>query len=246
MINKDILFLILPIHILSIILIYNFNIWLFLIGWFIIGCIGQEIGLHRYFGHKAFKLSMWQENILATISIFPAQGGPLWWASAHAHHHKHSDTKLDIHSPIQGKWFAFLGWYFVPSPVKIIRRDLLKNKYLKYIHLHHKKIYWITVLPLLFIPEIVLNLFLLPAVISFWGVNLVNWLCHDNIFGYKNFDTKDNSKNLPILSLFTWGLSLHENHHWDQTNPSHSVKWWEIDIAGEIIKKWIILKHQNI
>ena len=233
--NKDIFFLILPIHILSATLLYNFNIWLFLIGWFIIGCIGQEIGLHRYFGHKVFKLSIWQENILATISIFTAQGGPLWWASAHTHHHTHSDTKLDIHSPIQGKWFAFLGWYFVSSPVKIIRRDLLKNKYLKYIHLHHKKIYWIIVLPLLFIPEIALNLFLLPVVISFWGVNLVNWLCHDNIFGYKNFDTKDNSKNLPILSLFTWGLSLHENHHWDQTNPSHSVKWWEIDIAGEII-----------
>ena len=233
--NKDIYFLILPIHILSTILIYNFNIWLFLIGWFIIGCIGQEIGLHRYFSHKSFKLSLLQENILATISIFSAQGGPLWWASAHTYHHENGDTETDIHSPSKGKWFAFIGWYFISSPVKIKRRDLLKNKYLKQIHLHHIKIYWVVVLPLLLIPEIALNLFLLPAVISFWGVNLVNWMCHDDLFGYKNFITKDNSKNLPILSLFTWGLALHNNHHYQQTNFNYKIKWWEIDVAGGII-----------
>ena len=179
---------------------------------------------------------MWQENILATVSIFTTQGGPLWWANAHTYHHRYSDTNYDIHSPMQGRWFSFLGWYFTPNNIKINRRDLLKNKYLKYVHLHHRKIYWIILLPLLFIPEIALNLFLLPAIISFWGVNLVNWLCHDSILGYKNFNIEDSSKNLPILSLFTWGLALHNNHHQNQTNPSHRIKWWEVDIAWLVIK----------
>jgi len=236
--NKDIFYLLLPIHILALILlsISNFNLLLFFIGWFTIGCIGLEIGLHRYFSHKSFKLTKFLENVLATISIFAAQGGPLWWSSSHSHHHKFTDTDKDIHSPVQGKFFSFIGWYFKFNNVKIKKSILLKNQYLKYIHKNHIKIYWITIIPCtLFLPEITLNLFLLPAIISFWGVNFVNYLCHNKAFGYRNYDTKDNSRNLNWLSLFTWGLALHNNHHYNQSKFYLTVKWWEIDLSGIVI-----------
>jgi len=246
--NKDIFYLLLPIHILALILlsISNFNLLLFFIGWFTIGCIGLEIGLHRYFSHKSFKLTKFLENVLATISIFAAQGGPLWWSSSHSHHHKFTDTDKDIHSPVQGKFFSFIGWYFKSNNVKIKKSILLKNQYLKYIHKNHIKIYWTTIIPCtLFLPEITLNLFLLPAIISFWGVNLVNLLCHYDFFGYRNYNTNDNSRNINWLSFLTWGLALHNNHHRNPNCYNFRNKSKEIDISGFIIKKIFLRYMEN-
>jgi len=41
------------------------------------------------------------------------QNGPIWWASIHRRHHKHSDEVGDLHSPVQrGFWYAHIGWVF--------------------------------------------------------------------------------------------------------------------------------------
>ena len=37
----------------------------------------------------------------------------LWWASKHRHHHLHSDTETDVHSPRhKGFVYSHLGWIF--------------------------------------------------------------------------------------------------------------------------------------
>ncbi|HWS40297.1 MAG TPA: fatty acid desaturase, partial [Arenimonas sp.] len=57
---------------------------------------------HRYFSHKTFKTHRWMETVFAFIGASSAQRGPLWWAAHHRKHHRHSDTALDLHSPIHG------------------------------------------------------------------------------------------------------------------------------------------------
>ena len=37
----------------------------------------------------------------------------IWWAAIHRHHHAHSDTPEDVHSPVQaGFLFSHVGWIF--------------------------------------------------------------------------------------------------------------------------------------
>src|ERR1051325_9292578 len=39
------------------------------------------------------------------------QKGPLWWAAHHRRHHKYTDQKGDIHSPVKdGFWWSHIGW----------------------------------------------------------------------------------------------------------------------------------------
>ena len=48
-------------------------------------------------------------------------------------------------------------------------------------------------------------------------------------FGYRNFDTPDNSVNNRVGAIPTFGEMLHNNHrYWKATN--NSQHWSEIDI----------------
>jgi stearoyl-CoA desaturase (delta-9 desaturase) len=49
-------------------------------------------GYHRYFSHRTFQTSRWFQFVLGWLGASSAQKGPIWWASHHRHHHKHSDT----------------------------------------------------------------------------------------------------------------------------------------------------------
>ena len=57
-------------------------------------------GYHRYFSHRSYKTSRIGQFVLGWVAQSSAQRGVVWWAAKHRHHHKHSDTELDVHSPI--------------------------------------------------------------------------------------------------------------------------------------------------
>jgi len=38
------------------------------------------------------------------------EGGPIFWVATHRIHHQYSDQDGDPHSPIDGKWWAHMGW----------------------------------------------------------------------------------------------------------------------------------------
>ena len=65
--------------------------------WLRIFSIGA--GYHRYFAHRAYSTSRVFQFILAFLSQSSAQKSILWWAAKHRHHHLHSDTQEDVHSP---------------------------------------------------------------------------------------------------------------------------------------------------
>src|SRR3954447_17831508 len=80
---------------------------------YLLRMFGITAGYHRYFAHRAYKTSRAFQFLLALVGTSATQKGPLWWAAAHRKHHKHSDTPLDVHSPIQrGFWYSHLGWWW--------------------------------------------------------------------------------------------------------------------------------------
>ena len=56
-------------------------------------------GYHRYFSHRAYSTGRAFQFVLAFLAQSSAQRSVLWWAGKHRHHHLHSDTKHDVHSP---------------------------------------------------------------------------------------------------------------------------------------------------
>jgi stearoyl-CoA desaturase (delta-9 desaturase) len=79
--------------------------------WLRILAIGA--GYHRYFSHRAYSTSRAFQFMLTVLSQSTAQKSVLWWAAKHRHHHLHSDTKHDIHSPRHnGFAYSHMGWIF--------------------------------------------------------------------------------------------------------------------------------------
>ena len=76
--------------------------------------------------------------------------------------------------------------------------------------------------------------YLFPAMILWNAGSFINTLTH--MFGYRNFETTDNSTNIPTLGILMWGEGWHNNHHADPQNPSFKHKWWEFDLGGWFIK----------
>jgi len=68
-------------------------------------------GYHRYFSHRAFATSRAFQFVLAVVAQSSAQKSVLWWAAKHRHHHLHSDTEHDVHSPRhKGFIYSHFGW----------------------------------------------------------------------------------------------------------------------------------------
>jgi stearoyl-CoA desaturase (delta-9 desaturase) len=52
-----------------------------------------------------------------------------------------------------------------------------------------------------------------------------------HIFGYRNHDTEENSRNNWLVALFACGEGWHNNHHADPACCSVRHRWWELDIT---------------
>ncbi len=55
-------------------------------------------------------------------------------------------------------------------------------------------------------------------------------------FGYRNFDTKDDSSNVWWVALLSAGEGWHNNHHAQSNCAAHGRKWWEFDLTWQIIR----------
>jgi len=215
------------------------NILIALTFWFLFGCVGVEITLHRYYSHRAFALGPRVEKLLAATSIYGAQHSPIWWRALHVRHHAEADSSRDIHSPRQGFWHAFLGWYWRLDPRSVSFRrcgDLVRDDFQRFIHTHYYKLFWAPAGALaLWDWELAYFVFVVPSLFSFMQTNLVNSFCHLPAAGYRLFDTPDRSTNVPLVGYLSWGLGFHNNHHADPASAYLGRKWWELDVCRFVI-----------
>ena len=65
--------------------------------------------------------------------------------------------------------------------------------------------------------------------IPFWAAGVVNGVAH--WWGYRNYETKDDSRNIIPWGIVIGGEELHNNHHNSPASPKLSSKPWEFDIG---------------
>lgn len=197
-------------------------------------------GYHRYFSHRSFATSRAFQFILALLAQTTTQKSVLWWAAVHRHHHLHSDTAHDVHSPRhRGFFHSHLGWMFnrkfdKPDLTKV--SDLARYPELMWLHKYEQA------------PSITVALLCLLiagwsglVVGFFWSTVLVyhatfsiNSLAH--VHGKKRYVTGDDSRNNWLLALLTMGEGWHNNHHAYQSSVRQGFKWWEIDPTFYVLK----------
>jgi fatty-acid desaturase len=59
-----------------------------------------------------------------------------------------------------------------------------------------------------------------------WGINSAA-----HLWGYQNYDTREDSRNNWLFALLTNGEGWHNNHHADPRSARHGHRWWEIDLT---------------
>lgn len=215
------------------------NYWLLLISiaiYNLIIMVGVSGGLHRYFTHKSFNTSIFWEKVMLIVSVPATLGTPLTWVAGHRLHHAYSDTDKDPHSPYS---VGFINSYVhnwkdlkVSSSIIV---DIMRNKTAKFIHDHYIKLLALYALVLYLIdPTVGMICYSIPAVFIFHVTGLVDSICHT--YGYRNFDTKDHSKNNILVNMLSVGEGLHNNHHGTPSSPKFSTTKNEVDLTWYFIK----------
>jgi stearoyl-CoA desaturase (delta-9 desaturase) len=74
--------------------------------------------------------------------------------------------------------------------------------------------------------------------------NVINGVGH--ALGYRNFATKDASRNIVPLGVWIVGEELHNNHHADPRSANFRAKWYEFDIGWVYIKLLSWFKLANV
>jgi fatty-acid desaturase len=205
----------------------------------ITGGVGITLGWHRLVSHRSFQVPKWLEYFLVFCGTLSCQSGPISWVGLHRQHHQYSDTHLDPHDSHKGFWWSHIGWFFqevpadkdIPRVTKDIYDDPFYNICEKYFILMQ-----VALGLLLFAlggwSFVVWGIFM-RIVAVFHCTWFVNSATHK--FGYKTFESNDESRNCWWVALVTYGEGWHNNHHAYQYSARHGIQWWEIDATWMMI-----------
>lgn len=211
--------------------------------WLRIFAIGA--GYHRYFSHRAYSTSRVFQLVLAVAAQTTAQKSVLWWAAMHRHHHLHSDTEDDAHSPRhKGFLYSHIGWVFARKNDSADLgkvADLASFPELRFLH-RFELLPALALAALCFLAAgwsgLVVG-FLWSTVLVYHATFCINSLAH--VSGSARYVTGDDSRNNWLLALFTMGEGWHNNHHAFQSSVRQGFRWWEIDLTYYLLRllSWV-------
>ena len=202
------------------------------------------IFLHRHQAHRAldlhpavshfFRFWLWLTTGMKTIQ----------WVAIHRKHHAYCDLPDDPHSPVQKGLSTVMR-----KGAELYRDEGLNNHTMsKYGYatpsdwlernLYHKAALGLGLM-------LIIDLLLFGVIgLTAWAVQLmwipvfaagvINGMGHAT--GYRNFETKDASRNIVPWGILIGGEELHNNHHAYAGSAKLSSKPWEFDIGWMYIK----------
>ena len=203
--------------------------------YFFTGCIGMSMTYHRLLSHRSWSAPRLFEIFGTLCGTWGLTGSSLAWCSVHREHHQKVDKPDDPHSPHYKSWWKVHWFSMFHHPNLLFMKDKIKDPFHLFIHKNYFKLQVLYVLLCFLLnPFFVISLYLFPAMLL-WNISgSVNTIGH--LFGYRNFDTKDFSKNNLILALLSWGEGLHNNHHFNPRKAIFRDKWFEIDLSEPFIR----------
>ena len=218
-------------------------VWIVALGHITNLCV--TLYLHRSATHEGVKFHPVVEHFMRFWLWLTTGMNTVEWVAVHRKHHAFADREGDPHSPVNEGLLAivFGGVFFYREAIK--DREAIE-KYGKgcpddwveqnvYSKVGFGGILVALAIDLfLFGPFIGLAVWLAMAVwIPIFG-NVINGVGH--AIGYRNFDTKDHSRNIIPLGLWIVGEELHNNHHADPRSAKFKAKWYEFDVGWVYIR----------
>ncbi len=213
--------------------------------------IGICLGYHRYLSHRSLKLKAPAEFVSILCGVIAGEGRPLKWAATHRVHHQKSDQDGDPHSPTEGTWWSHILWLFrkqrTAEEEVLIRRyvpELAERPILRLFDDHYALWLWGAGLAIgavgfvygLISPDV--SPWFGAASFMLWGmcVRMVfayhsTWFVNSatHLWGYRNYETRDHSKNLWWVAILAYGEGWHNNHHAHPSIAPAGHRWWEFD-----------------
>lgn len=200
------------------------------------GSLGICLGYHRFLSHKSLKLREPARFFTLLCGALSGEGSPLSWAATHRLHHMRSDEEGDPHSPLVGAWWAHTWWLFVYRTAE--QRDLLFRRFVpdlagdRLMQFFEKTYFlWLVVSGVALyaaggLPFLLWGMCLRTTLMyhSTWFVNSAT-----HLWGYRNYETTDASRNLWWVALLAYGEGWHNNHHAHPHTARAGHRWWELD-----------------
>ena len=225
---------------------------------YVIPGLGITVGFHRYFTHKSFECGNAVRATLAVLGAMTTQGPVSQWVSDHRKHHAHSDRHGDPHSPhvgmgagvlgaLRGFWHSHVGWLFSTKGL-VVRtkygRDLIEDTLLRRIDTWY--FVWVALgFAIPFAAGYALGGLRGGGEAMVWGgfVRIaifqhvtwsVNSICH--MFGKRDYDARDESRNNWLLALPSLGEAWHNNHHAFPSSAVHGLGKRQLDLSALVIR----------
>ncbi len=239
-------------HLGAILAIFTFSwpaFWVFFVLLWITNGLGICLCYHRLLTHRSFKVSKPVEYLLTFFGVLTSQGGATNWVATHRYHHATSDTEEDPHSPRKGILWSHMFWFLYPYPFlhdqQFMERyapELANDKMHQIFSDYGWVGQWVLGTILLAwggLPFVIWGIFL-RTVVALHLTWFVNSVTHK--WGYRTYQTKDDSRNLWWVGLLAFGEGWHNNHHAFQYSAAHGLKWWEFDLTYITIRIFTFFK----
>jgi stearoyl-CoA desaturase (delta-9 desaturase) len=217
--------------------------------------LGVSMTFHRLLSHKSWQPVPWLRHVLLFCASVSLQSGPITWSATHRLHHRESDHEDDPHSPLVSFMWSHLLWNFYanqqvkdPEIQKRLVPDLLGDKTLQFYEKYFFSLWCAFGAVAWVIGYLAAGGG--PAGVKLgwslvvWG-NFVRtvWVWHvtwfvnsaTHLWGYRNYSTSDDSRNLWWVAIVTFGEGWHNNHHAVAGSAKFSQKWWEFDSTWAVL-----------
>ena len=233
-----------------------------LLGTHLCGLFGINICYHRLLTHRGFKCPKWLEHSMVVIAMSCLQDTPARWVAVHRRHHQHADEQPDPHSPLVNFLWGHIGWLIVKNPelnrlsiydryAKDILRDpfyvaLERNFSLLLINLAQLPLFfgagfaasWLLGHSASDASQFGLSIMLFGVFVRTVLVWHITWAVNSvtHLWGYRNYETDEDSRNNFLVGFISNGEGWHNNHHADPRSARHGHKWWEFDTTWLTIR----------
>ena len=192
----------------------------------IVSLIGNTVGCHRMWSHRAFD-AHWSLRVFLMIAYcFTAQGSLFEWSRGHRLHHKFTDTDSDPNNPRRGLWYAHIGWFLktehpdvARAEAKLTVDDVWADPIVRFHHQNNNLLTYLMMIASIAMHYVLVGDTLLESILflilrinmSLHAEVMINSAAH--LFGNRPYKPECSATEHWFVSIGALGEGCHNYHH---------------------------------